>query len=284
MRTRRLALLVVPLAAAAGLAVAESRPAAAGPHADVREAAAYAASRGVAAGVAVLDTHGGSLWVAGEHDRTFSSASVVKVMIAAKLLVSGQLRGSVAAAATRMITHSDDAAANALYGLVGGDGLINWVKAHYRVPFLGDPPTPSGRWGNTRITPRGVVHLYQKLKADPKVGPWLLDAMRKATPYGSDGQFQFFGIPAAAKDFAVKQGWNCCDGGAATFNSTGYVDGDRYAVALLADGPPHTYGAHLMATLDGMARTLFGTGRIDRPETPPAPSRPAPVPDRTCRR
>jgi hypothetical protein len=225
--------------------------------------------------VAVLDTRDGSLWLAGEHDRTFSSASVVKVMIAARLLVSGHMRGSTASLATKMITRSDDAAANALYGMVGGDGLIDWVKAHYDVRSLGGPPTPPGRWGNTRITARGLVHLYHKLKADPKVAPWLLAAMRQVTRYGSDGQFQLFGIPVAATDFAVKQGWNCCDEGVATFNSTGYVDHDRYAVALLVDGAPHTYGTHLTTTLDGMARALFPGGRINHPTAyPPAPGRP----------
>jgi Beta-lactamase enzyme family len=278
-RSWMVATVVVPLGVAAGMVVVPGQLAVAGPLADARAAAAYAASRGVAAGVAVLDTHDGSLWLAGEHDRTFSSASVVKVMIAARLLVSGQMRGYTASRATKMITGSDDSAANALYGKVGGDGLINWAKAHYDVPSLGGPPTPPGRWGNTRITARGLVHLYHKLKADPQVAPWLLATMHRATRYGSDGRFQFFGIPAAAADFAIKQGWNCCDEGVATFNSTGYVDDDRYAVALLVDGPPHTYGTHLATTLDGMARALFPRGRPNHPTAqPPAPARPLPPP------
>jgi Beta-lactamase enzyme family len=273
MRARILATLVVPLAVTAGSVVAGSRsqPAVASPHSDVRNAVAVAQSRGVHAGVAVLDTRDGTVWLGGEHSRTFSSASVVKVMIAARLLVSGQMRGDTAKLAVEMISRSDDGAANALYGLVGGDSLINWVKAHYNVPFLGDPPSPPGRWGNTRITPRGIVHLYARLKADPTVGQWLLQAMRRATPNGSDGQFQHFGIPAATRDFAVKQGWNCCDAGVATFNSTGYVVGDRFAVALLVDGAPHTYGTRLMQTLDAMAKALLRGGRIDRPLPAPAP-------------
>jgi hypothetical protein len=266
-------MVVVPLGVAAAMVVVARQPALAGPQADARAAAAYAASRGVAAGVAVLDTHHGSLWLAGEHDRTFSSASVVKVMIAARLLVSGQMRGSTAELATKMITRSDDDAANALYGKVGGDDLINWAKAHYDVRSLGGPPTPPGRWGNTRITARGLVQLYHKLKADPKVAPWLLATMHQTTRYGSDSRFQFFGIPAAATDFAVKQGWNCCDEGVATFNSTGYVDDDRYAVALLVDGPPETYGTYLTTTLDRMARALFPRGRPNDPTAhPPAPA------------
>ena len=279
-RSGVVAALVIPFAMAVGLVVVSSRPqpAAASPHSDVRDAVAVAKARGVAAGVAVLDTHDGTVWQGGDHSRTFSSASVVKVMIAAKLLVTGQMRGDTAESAAEMISRSDDGAASALYGLVGGDGLIDWVKAHYAVPFLGGPPSPPGRWGNTRITPRGIVHLYAKLKADPKVREWLLKAMRRATPYGTDGQFQLFGIPAATTDFAVKQGWTCCDAGVATFTSTGYVGGDRFAVALFADGAPHTYGVHLMQTLDAMAKALLRSGRID----PPSP-RPNPVPTRVPR-
>jgi hypothetical protein len=201
MRARVLATLVVPLAVTAGSVVAGSRsqPAAASPHSDVRNAVSVAQVRGVHAGVAVLDTRDGTVWLGGEHSRTFSSASVVKVMIAAKLLVSGQMRGDTAKAAVEMISRSDDGAASALYGLVGGDSLINWVKAHYNVPFLGGPPSPPGRWGNTRITPRGIVHLYARLKADPKVGPWLLQAMRRSTPHGSDGQVSAFRNPGRHK-------------------------------------------------------------------------------------
>ena len=277
-----LAAFAVPLAAAALMFTDPGKPAAGGGvRADVAAAASYATSRGAAAGVAVLDTTDGKVWLAGEHSRTFSSASVVKVMIAARLLVTGRMRGDIATTARRMIARSDDDAANALYGLVGGDGLINWTKAHYGVPSLGHPPSPPGRWGNTRVTPRGIVALYAKLKADPAVAPWLLDAMRRSTPYGADGQFQHFGIPAATRDFALKQGWTCCDAGVATFASTGFVDQDRYAVVLFADGPPYTYGEHLTRTLNGMARALLRGGTIDRPAPPPAPA-PTPLHQR-CR-
>jgi hypothetical protein len=269
------AVLAAGLAAASVFPAVERQPSPAAtntPQPDVVAAAAYAVSRGVSAGVAVLDIADGTSWLAGAHSRTFSSASVVKVMIAARLLVTGQMRGDVAEQAERMITRSDDAAANALYASVGGDRLIDWVKDRYSLPFLGRRPDPPGRWGNTRVTPRGIVHLYRELSADPKVAPWLRDTMGRATRYGSDGQFQYFGIPAAANDFAIKQGWTCCDGGVATFASTGFVENGRYAVALFVDGPPHTYGDRLIRVLDGMARLLFADGTID-PGDRPTPRR-----------
>ena len=60
--------------------------------------------------------------------------------------------------------------------------------------------------------------------------------------YGADGTYQFFGMPSATTGAAIKQGWgdDGDDSPNADFNSTGYVDGGNYAVAILTDGrrPP----------------------------------------------
>jgi len=39
------------------------------------------------------------------------------------------------------------------------------------------------------------------------VWPWLSKAMANTTRDGTDGTDQFFGIPSASQDWAVKQGW-----------------------------------------------------------------------------
>jgi hypothetical protein len=189
------------------------------------------------------------------------------VFIATRLLVQGRMHGSTAARAWKMITQSDDAIATSFYGSVGGDNLINWIKARYHVPDLGYPPSRPGWWGNTHLRPCGLVQLYAKLKRDHRVAPWLLNAMHHAREYGSDGTYQFFGIPSATKGFAVKQGWgNDYEvGSSADFNTTGFVDNNRYAVAILARGPSYTYGSDIGNLLTGVARRLLPGGAFPDP-------------------
>jgi hypothetical protein len=49
----------------------------------------------------------------------------------------------------------------------------------------------------------------------------------------------------------------------AVFNSTGYVDGDRYAVAILTDGSPETYGQPISSVVTEQAQALMPGGRLD---------------------
>jgi IPT/TIG domain len=229
----------------------------------VRNASAYGPAHGYRVGVAVYDTKTDNLYANGAADGTFASESVVKAMIATRLLLQGRMHGSTATRAYKMITQSDDAIASSFYGSVGGDGLINYIKSHYHVPTLGSPPHRAGWWGNTHITASGLVRWYAKVKKDPKVGPWLLNAMHHATKYGSDGTYQFFGLPSATTGAAVKQGWgdDYDDWGkSADFNTTGFVNGDRFAVAILARGPVKTYGSAIGSMLTHTARLLLPNG------------------------
>lgn len=222
--------------------------------------AAYAQARGYRVGIAVLDTATGHYFHGGSDTGVFASESVVKTMIATRLLVTGQMADpAVRATAWKMITRSDDFAATSLYGRVGGDSLIDWIRAYYHVPFLGYRPSRAGWWGNTHITPRGLVYFYAAVKRDKRVAPWLFDAMRHITVYGSDYQYQYFGIPSATSGAAVKQGWgNDIEGAAnASFNTTGMVDRDRYAVAVLMRGPAGTYGRPISDMLTAVARIVL---------------------------
>jgi hypothetical protein len=112
-----------------------------------------------------------------------------------------------------------------------------------------------------------MVYLYAAIANDPVVGPWLMNAMANAAQYGSDGTYQFFGIPSATTGFAVKQGWgdDGTDSPNAVFNTTGYVDDDQYAVAILTDGPPDSYGSQISAMLTQQAQQLMPGGQIDDP-------------------
>lgn len=240
----------------------------------VADAARYGQERGYHVGVAVYDRTTGQTYAAGSASGQFATESVVKVFIATRLLVEGRMYGSTAATAYKMITQSDDASANALYGRVGGDALINWVKGYFHEPDLGAAPSHAGWWGNTHVTPLGMVRVYAKLAADNRVGPWLLNAMHHASEYGSDGTYQYFGLRSANSHAATKQGWGCdyTSGCAeADFNSTGFVDRDRYAIALLVRGPPSSYGSRVSTVLTAMARTILPNGVL--PPTAPTIAR-----------
>jgi hypothetical protein len=223
---------------------------------NLKRAVAIASANGMQAGVAIYDTKTKYLFTAGAATTQWASESVVKVFVATELLLTGRMTDGTAQTAYRMITQSDDSAADALYGLAGGDGLIPWISRHYKISGLGSPPSRGGWWGNTHITARGLAIFYAKVKADKKVGPWLINAMKHTTRVASDGQNQYFGIPAGTKSFAIKQGWGA-DGDCfcqVVFNSSGFVQSNRYAVVLLTAGGSW-YGAQ--AAIDRMAEAVL---------------------------
>jgi hypothetical protein len=254
-----LALVVIP----------DTRPAGAMTRTDALAAAAnYGATRGYRVGIAVLDTVRHTIYANAAATSDFASESVVKVMIANRLLVQGRMSGTTARRAYKMITQSDDAIASSFYKSVGGDGLILWIKRRYNVWDLGSRPSSSNWWGNTHITARGLVRYYARMKQDNKVAPWLLNAMHHITRYGSDGTYQYFGLPSATTGAAVKQGWgdDYDDGSrSADFNTTGFVNGDRYAIAILARGPIKTYGKSIGGVLTQTAKLLLPGGSFPDP-------------------
>jgi hypothetical protein len=258
------------LAGASGLAlvlglivVAVTGPAPAGASVASQAASAvdYARTHGYRSAIGVLDTQTGAFTGAGDYNSTYASESVMKTFIATRLLMTGQMSGWNETTAYKMITQSDDASASALYGRVGGDSLINWVKQALNIPNLGYPPLRAGWWGGTQITAAGMASFYNAVRHRPAIWNWLGNAMHHATPYGSDGVYQFFGIPSATTGFAVKQGWGGDNAaGQPAFNSTGFVNGDRYAVVILTQGG--SYGTPIANMVTAEARLLMPGGKI----------------------
>ncbi|MEO9221032.1 MAG: serine hydrolase [Mycobacteriaceae bacterium] len=232
---------------------------------DAAAAVGAATAGGYRSAIGVMDTTNGQYWGAGDFDAQYASESVMKVFIAANLLKTGQMSGWNETTAYKMITQSDDASANALYGRTGGDNVVMWAAQTYNIPFLGAPPPLPGWWGGTRITAHGMAAFYNAVTQDPAVGPWLINAMRNATPNGSDGTYQYFGIPSAATTWAVKQGWGAdSPDGQPVFNSTGMVGpGDRFAVAILTQGPG--YGAPIANMVTDEAQILLPGGTVSPP-------------------
>jgi|GEM_PF-2248904 len=242
-------------------------PAGASVSSQAASAVNYAHNNGYRSSIGVLDTQTGAFTGAGDYNSTYASESVMKTFIATRLLMSGQMSGWNETTAYKMITQSDDASASALYGRVGGDSLINWVKSALNIPNLGYPPLRSGWWGGTQITAAGMASFYNAVRHRPTIWNWLGNAMHHATPYGSDGMYQFFGIPSATTGFAVKQGWGGDNAaGQPAFNSTGFVNGDRWAVVILTQGG--RYGTPIANMVTAEARLLMPSGKIAPTDDP----------------
>ncbi|MCZ2828104.1 hypothetical protein O2W14_04550 [Modestobacter sp. VKM Ac-2986] len=118
-----------------------------------------------------MDTATGECSVSGDTEGTLATASVVKVMIAARLLAEGEMTGQTAELAHSMISRSDDVAANVLWQRAGGHGLGPWIERHHDLPDLGSPNDVPGRWGNTHVTALGLARLYAALRKDAVVWP-----------------------------------------------------------------------------------------------------------------
>lgn len=246
--------------------VLDSRPSGGAVQDSATAAVLAANARGERAAAAVYDRQTGAYYAAGDPDAFYASASVVKVAIAGQLLATGQM-GEVEGTAWDMIVRSDDSAASALYGRVGGDGVMQGFADRYGLGSLFAPPPVRGWWGITQITARGIVLLYAAMADDPVVGPWLMNAMANAQCEAADGYPQCFGIPAATSGWRIKQGWTAYDpgDGAGYIHSTGFVQGDRYTIALLTSGPGEIYGAYGNDTVTIMAQTLMPGGRLYDP-------------------
>jgi hypothetical protein len=200
---------------------------------------------GMATGIGVVDTHTGAVYAAGQSTRMVASASVVKTLIATRLILRGKLHGHNKSLAHIMITGSDNDAAQQLYPKVGGDRLVPLLEKHYHLTRLGAPPLTAGVWGATRLTAAGMAAFYAAVRHDRRVWPWLSAAMHAYHRTSTSGEPNTFGIAAAAPKSGVKNGWvldHEPDRPVRTqINTTGFVDHDRYAVAIFSRGPTSMY-------------------------------------------
>ena len=232
----------------------------------VTAAVEAAEGRGDGVAVAVLDTDTGQYYGSLYATEQFPSESVVKVVIAADLLMTARMTGSTERLADQMITQSDDAAADTLWGTVGGPAAFTAVAQRYGITDLGQPSATWGWWGNTEFTARGLVELYAAIKADPVVAPWLLNAMKHMSPTAADGTDQDFGLAAQTTAGAFKQGWGGdndaqdCE----QLNSTGLLDDDRYAVAVLVQHVPAESMAALEPDIDAVSAAVAPGGVVVR--------------------
>jgi hypothetical protein len=201
----------------------------------------------------VFDRQRGETAVSVHADRGYTSASLVKLLIALSVLD----RGGPVASVQRMLSRSDDDLASQFWSTYGGPAIVTrWAG---KLGLTGTrPPEDPGRWGDTRITAKDVVRIYQYLLAH---GPSaILGALRDATERGSDNFRQYFGIPDAAGDrpWAVKQGWSCCRP-TRTLHTSGVVGEDeRYIVVVLSEHPASVDYATGSKRVTAVVKALLG--------------------------
>ncbi|WP_290050651.1 hypothetical protein [Amycolatopsis solani] len=184
------------------------------------------------ASAVVFDRQSGATTASVRAERGYTSASLVKLLIALAVLDGGGPTASV----QKMLSRSDDELASRFWSAYGGPAIVTrWAT---KLGLTGTrPPADPGRWGDTRITARDVVRIYQYLLEHAPGA--IMAALRDATERGSDGFRQYFGIPDAAggRPWAVKQGWSCCRPTRVLHTSGVVGDGDRYIVVVLSEHP-----------------------------------------------
>lgn len=203
MRTTPLTAVPLLVAALAAPAHAATVPAAQPPRVPAGTTAAWV----------VFDRQSGKFVAARNAHRKFRSASVVKILIAIDYL---ERRTSVPAADAKllriMLRSSDDDAASAFWDRLGKGQII--VRTARKLGLADTTPPPAskpGFWGYTSLSAYDIVRTYRYLldRATPRVRDTILGHLRAATPCGTDGFDQTFGIPdAVPRPWAVKQGWS----------------------------------------------------------------------------
>ncbi|GAA3195187.1 serine hydrolase [Actinocorallia longicatena] len=179
------------------------------------------------------------------HDQITASGAKIEILVTLLRQARADhrgLSGSERSLATDMITQSDNKAADALYGRIGGG---SGVASTYRKLHMNDTdPGPSIYWGGTTTSPADRVKLVTALAEDghglhADDRGYALGLMRKVV------KDQKWGVSAAARpgdEVALKNGWTprpfVHDTWAVT--STGLVTGPgrTYALSILTDVQP----------------------------------------------
>ena len=226
---------VPPAASTKPAAVPGKRPATI--PANLLVAAAAKVEPNTTLGAVVFDRTTGATPLAYNADRSFRSASLVKLLIAIDALENGadaEDREQVA----RMLRMSDDDIASLFWVQDGGPRMVARTAAELGLTGV-SPPEVSGRWGEVVVTPRDIVTIYRYvLSMPPDDSALIVDSLGQAPRVAADGFDQHFGIPDGMRaQWAIKQGWGNNDE-TMVLHSTGLVGPRfRYVVVLLTEHP-----------------------------------------------
>jgi beta-lactamase class A len=218
----------------------------------VRAARRYARTRAGHVGFAVLDS---DRRLRGWHrTHAFPSASLSKAMLMVALLRRQRrhsLTGWQRSLLEPMIRYSDNDAADAVYGQVGGAGMLSVARAARMHRFR-----DVGYWSDAVLTPADQVRLFTRIDRLVARRHRLYLRRLLRTVIGP----QRWGIAAVAdhRDWRIlfEGGWR-----AALAHQAALVehDGRRVAVSVLTDhNPSQQYG---IDTIRGIAQRLIGRWR-----------------------
>lgn len=136
------------------------------------------------------------------------------------------------------LSFSDDGAEDALWVEFGGPA---GVARTIQLAGLQDssPPDDTSQWGETLVSARDVVSLYDYILTSmkPSSRDMIMDALEDAQDDAADGFDQAFGLidPPRPGGVAAKQGWMWL-GSDFYLHSTGaFGSGQRYLVAVLTE-------------------------------------------------
>ncbi|MFI5605629.1 hypothetical protein [Amycolatopsis sp. NPDC051903] len=206
--------------------------------------------------VVVYDRQDKTTVLSVDADRTYTSASLVKLMIAFQALDNGADPARV----TEMLERSDDNTASDLWVTYGWGSIVD--NAVRRMGLTGThPPASPGHWGDTQITADDITKIYRYLveEAPERDRTIILAALHHPTVHGADGIRQFFGIPDAVGpgNFAVKQGWSCCEPDhSIMLHTSGLVYDDRFIVTVLTQQPAAADYTKASAQLTAVVKNL----------------------------
>lgn len=181
---------------------------------------------------ALLDRHTGTIKGSPNYaSETNSTESMIKVWITSdylRLLGTKQPTAQRQAELSRMIRRSDDAAAQDIYQVDGGNAV---VRRMISMCGLTETKVVNGWWSKTQISARDAVRLGQCVADGTAAGPrwtsWVLNEMRNVTgPVSEEPDGGRWGIidalPAElADEVAIKNGWTLL-----------YADGDWHVNCL----------------------------------------------------
>ncbi len=187
-------------------------------------------------------------------DAPYPAASLVKLLIAFEALRQGEPAGVVA----ELLSRSDDEIADRLWTKLGGPAIVTGWAARIGMTSI-RPPADPGRWGSTVVTAADVVRCYRYLldAAPATTRQIVLRALGGTARRGADGFDRLFGIPAAvtATDWAVQQGWSCCDPGR-DLHTSGVVGDRRYVVVVLSAQPAVVSWANAARRVTAVVKAL----------------------------
>jgi hypothetical protein len=237
----------------------------------VKRAWSYAKSRPGIASLAVVDSRGRLQHRKGH--RRFVSASVVKaIMLAAYLRQARAGNQSLDYATrdllTRMITYSDNGAADEIYYRLGDEPLERLARRLHLRDFSVD-----GYWANTYFSAIDCARFMWRLG---RALPDDHEAFARRLLAGIVS-YQRWGIPAGAgKHWRIwfKGGWRGTASGQLTSQMALLRHGRlRIALAILTDGNPSQL--HGQTTLEGVTRRLLRGAPDARDDWRPHPRRSA---------